>query len=472
MNRRDKFWISNLLRFTGIVLLFGLIFLYNIIHFNHSYMTEEYDELKVFQKQIEWAVKPYLEQNDIQTIKNYCNEFTEKSIKIRIFDKNKTLIASSNKSDTEPLRENCNTEKLPPTSFQSYRASTKNKMIGIVKEITAHNTHYYIEITISEEDVMKSILAAQANLFIFIFCAFVFFICGYIYILQKIRRPFNKLQDSVIKIANGALDTEIEIPKLAVLEELAIAVKKMAQRLKNQILRLKLLEEYKNDFIQNLSHEIKTPITAINSAIELIEENKNSDKTLNKECFNIIQFQVNAINSLVNDILSLAELTVEKTDEHKNFKNFILNDAIKEVINYTPANGIKINFKQNKNISLYGDYELIKRAVTNLLVNAIKYSKSDVVEFIITQEDKTVKIQVKDYGIGIAEEHLPFIFERFYRIDKARSRKNGGTGLGLAITKNIIELHNGKISVDSELGKGTTFTITLPLDEKTECNPS
>lgn len=120
-----------------------------------------------------------------------------------------------------------------------------------------------------------------------------------------------------------------------------------------------------------------------------------------------------------------------------------------------------INMLKNSKILIVED-ELMHRAISNLINNAIKYSQSDKIDVILSDNKTTLKIEVKDYGIGIEEKYFERLFEKFFRIDKARSRKTGGTGLGLAIVKNIIELHNGTIHIESELNKGTNFIIELP----------
>lgn len=466
MKRRDKFWVNNLLLITAVMLGFIVISMLNIINFNNSYMDEERDELQIFQKQIEWAILPYLEKKDFQTVQKYCKDIAGRSIKLKIFDANQNLVASSIPDETElVLQNNINSDlDIGETIWHIYKNSLKDQMIGIINELKVNNDIYYLKLTISEEDVMKSIIHAQSNLIAFTLLFFIFLISGLFFIIQQLRVPFNRLEDSVTKIADGELDTAIEVPKLAVLEELAMSIKKMTQRLKNQILRLKQLEEYKSDFIQSVSHEIKTPITAINSAVELLENSDTEINAQNKECFDIIQFQVKYINSLVNDILSLSEIEVEKTNENKNFKRFNLSRTIETILNYTSCTNVEINIIQEKEIDAYGDEELISRAVTNLLSNALRYSKSNTIDIILSQSADHVQIQVKDYGIGISEEHLALVFDKFYRVDKARSRENGGSGLGLAIVKNIVELHNGTITLESESGKGCNFMINLPLN--------
>lgn len=284
---------------------------------------------------------------------------------------------------------------------------------------------------------------------------------AFIHIFHRLRVSFNKLEDSVIEIANGNLDKEIDIPNESLLIEITLSIKKMTERLKNQIIRLKQLEEYKSDFFQNVSHEIKTPITAINSAIELLQT-KNSIKNTDKECFDIIQFQTQSINKLVNDILCLSEIDLEKTGEKKSFKQFNLNQMIRNTINYLMPKDVQIIFIENCIADISADEELLATALSNLIINALKYSESDKIEVILLMGNNHIVLQVKDYGIGIPEKHLDRIFERFYRVDKNRSRESGGTGLGLSIVKNVVELHNGDITVFSEPNKETVFTIILP----------
>lgn len=224
------------------------------------------------------------------------------------------------------------------------------------------------------------------------------------------------------------------------------------------------MEQYKSNFLQNITHEIKTPITAISSAIELIEL-RNPITTEDKECFDIIQFQVKSINKLVNDILYLSEIEVEKTNEDKSFVTFNMNNTVRNIITYLSTPEVNIKFLSKEEFYIYGNEELLSTAVSNLLINAIKYSTSSNIDVLLNKKNNNLELIIKDYGIGIASEHLNHIFERFYRVDKTRSRALGGTGLGLAIVKNIIELHNGIIRVESEVGKGTCFIIEIPIGE-------
>lgn len=466
MNKREKFWIHNLLWFSGFMVIFIGLSMFNIIKFNSSYMEEEQAELKIFQRQTEWAITPLLKAKDYKSIQEYCNDFVGNAVNFKIYDGKKELIASSIPNDKEIVLDENEKLAISPTNklLSRYKESIKNKKIGLIDKIEVNNNEYYIKVICLEEDVMKSIIHAQSNLIVFIIIFSLFFILGFVYIVQKLRVPFNEFEESVRKIADGDLTTVISVPKLAVLEELAISVKKMTKRLKNQIERLQQLEQYKSEFLQNVSHEIKTPITAINSAVELLGTNCSNLPPESQECLDIINFQTKYINTLVNDILSLSEIDEEKINKERVFKKLTLNDVVENAINYSNTGEIKIvkNIPEN-NIEILGDEELLIRAVSNLITNAIKYSQSSQIDVSLERVNDTVQIKVKDYGIGIDKKYLPMLFERFYRVDKARSRKSGGTGLGLAIVKNIVELHNGEVTVNSDINKGCEFIITIPI---------
>ncbi len=460
MKKREFFWLSKLLLALIIILFFSFIALNNIFQFNTSYMQEEKEELQIFKRQIEWAIIPFLKNKDYKTLQKYCNDFKNEDITFRIFDNNKKLIATSKLNKTgDMIPEDSKILRNRTTKWKIYRHSIKNKMIGLIYKININNG-YYLELTVSEADVIKSIQKGQISIIIlFVICVGLLVFVG-LETIYSLGKSFNLLNDNVNKNASGELDTNIEVHHEPLLQELTISIKKMISRLKMQIIRLGQLEHYKSEFLQNITHEIKTPLTAINSAIELIENQKEFVTDKNKECLDIIHFQVEIINKLVNDILMLSEIEVAKTEEQKNFKPVNLNNLITKLMdNFNFFNNI--NLIATQNVEILANEDLLSTAISNLLTNATKYSGSKTIDIILSKNETSVILQVKDYGIGIETQHLKHLFERFYRVDKSRSRQKGGTGLGLAIAKNIIELHNGTIYAESEVNKGTVFTIEL-----------
>ncbi|SEF68935.1 two-component system, OmpR family, phosphate regulon sensor histidine kinase PhoR [Caloramator fervidus] len=231
------------------------------------------------------------------------------------------------------------------------------------------------------------------------------------------------------------------------------------------VTKMKMLENMRSDFVANVSHELKTPLTSIKGFAETLKDVE--DDKLRRKFLDIINIEAERLTKLINDILTLSEL--ENKDYAINFEKLNVIELIEEVIyimNPLAKNkDIIIDFENNCNeIIIYGDRDKFKQMMINLIDNAIKYTnEGGKVLLKALKLDKQVEIYVIDNGIGIPKEHLPRLFERFYRVDKARSRSLGGTGLGLAIVKHIVNLMKGKIDVYSEVGEGTTFKITFPL---------
>ena len=235
----------------------------------------------------------------------------------------------------------------------------------------------------------------------------------------------------------------------------------------NDVTHLRRLENMRRDFVANVSHEIKTPLTAIKGFVETLRLG-DVDKPEEIERFlGIIQKHVDRLSSIVEDLLSLSR--IEQEDEGKTIK--LEEGYVKDVfqsalqICHSKAEEKKININlicEEQLVSCF-DSSLLEQAVVNLLDNAIKYSEpNSTIHLKGNLKDAEVKIIVEDRGIGIAKKHQPRLFERFYRVDKARSRNLGGTGLGLAIVKHIAQAHGGNVTVESTLGAGSVFTIHLP----------
>lgn len=231
---------------------------------------------------------------------------------------------------------------------------------------------------------------------------------------------------------------------------------------------LKKLEKMRSQFVANVSHELKTPLTSIKGFSETLKFVKD-EETRNK-FLDIINDESERLTRLINDILSLS--TIEQTRTIKNEEI----DAGKEtetvynlLMPKAESKDVHLNLIQKESVVIYGDRDNYKQLIMNLVDNAIKYTKeSGEVTITIDKEGDNLKLVIEDTGVGIPEKHLSRIFERFYRVDKARDRAMGGTGLGLAIVKHIVLLMEGTIDVESEIGKGTTFIITIPIKSTEE----
>ncbi|MFH1684564.1 MAG: ATP-binding protein [Candidatus Margulisiibacteriota bacterium] len=226
-------------------------------------------------------------------------------------------------------------------------------------------------------------------------------------------------------------------------------------------------ERYRAEFVANVSHELKTPLTAIRNYVDTLMEGAIDDKKHNRTFLYKIDKHVNNLSLLIDDILEVSRL--ESKQELGPLVRFDISKTLKRAVETISekANDKRIAIKlycSGEQYYINGLEDQVYRAILNLLDNAINYSDEDgSVEISCKQKDNNVEIAIADNGIGIAEKHLPRIFERFYRVDRGRSRELGGTGLGLAIVKHVMNLHQGLVSVKSEIGEGSSFTLRFPL---------
>ena len=235
----------------------------------------------------------------------------------------------------------------------------------------------------------------------------------------------------------------------------------------DDVTRLKRLENIRRDFVANVSHELKTPITSIKGFVETLRDGTLNDPEAARRFLEIILKHADRLDAIIEDLLSLSRIEQEAENEAMRFETVRVNDVLKNAVmiceRKASDKGVKIVLVCPEGAEALGNPALLEQAVVNLLDNAIKYSGPDsrvLVEAAAGPGGVTVKVE--DTGIGIPEQHLDRIFERFYRVDKGRSRDMGGTGLGLAIVKHIVHAHNGTVTVTSATGKGSAFTIHLP----------
>ena len=229
---------------------------------------------------------------------------------------------------------------------------------------------------------------------------------------------------------------------------------------------IKKLENIRSQFVANVSHELKTPLTSIKGFAETLKE--VDDQEIRDKFLDIINDEAERLTRLINDILILSHIEQQREVKDENVEvNKIVSNVCDLIRNTSDKKNISLSVEGSKVENLMGDSDKLKQMLINLIDNAVKYSEpGDSVIVGTKEEDGDCIIWVKDTGTGIPEEHIPRLFERFYRVDKARSRAKGGTGLGLAIVKHIVILFGGTIEVDSELGVGTKFTIRIPYDNE------
>lgn len=239
------------------------------------------------------------------------------------------------------------------------------------------------------------------------------------------------------------------------------------------ITKLRQLETMRKDFVANVSHELKTPLTSIKGFIETLLDGAVNEKETAHKFLSIIYQETDRLNNIIHDLLDLSKLESGKTELKKRRVNLsrLLDEIVLSVQNRLRNKKLELKREIRANI-FWGDEELLREVVLNLLDNAIKYTPEGGSIQIGSYETSGGSVfYIKDTGLGIPKESLPRIFERFYRVDKGRSRAMGGTGLGLSIVRHIVERHGGKVSVVSELGKGSQFSFIIPSHAGEEEQP-
>jgi two-component system phosphate regulon sensor histidine kinase PhoR len=230
------------------------------------------------------------------------------------------------------------------------------------------------------------------------------------------------------------------------------------------ITEIKNVEKIKKDFVSNVSHELRTPLTSIKGYAETLRN--EVDTVPGKKYLETIERNTDRLINIVNDLLLLSDLEEKAVLE---LKDIDLRGFLENVIGIfdkrLKEKQLSLVIDVNENLpSIKADLFKLEQMLVNLLDNAVKYTDRGEITVSLDVHEKRVRIQVKDTGIGIPKDDIPHVFERFYVVDKSRSRKSGGTGLGLSIVKHIVLLHNGTINIESALGKGTSVTVTLPTD--------
>ncbi|MBS4035507.1 MAG: ATP-binding protein [Ignavibacterium sp.] len=279
------------------------------------------------------------------------------------------------------------------------------------------------------------------------------------------RKELNKIKDIITNISKNIYADPDEIILSRNLSGLEDAIKGMFEKAKSDIEYLKRLERIRTEFLANVSHELRTPIFTIQGYLETLLNGAINDKNVNLNFLEKANHHTINLSNLLNDLIDIS--MIESGEMRMSYRYFdvhpYMSQIIQELKPMAAEKSIELlySFQADEKLQLFGDKNKLRQAFINLIQNAIKYTEHGKVEVIIEEEKKHGLILIKDTGIGIPEQDINRIFERFYRVDKARSKAVGGTGLGLAIVKHIIEAHGSKIDVKSKINEGSEFSFRL-----------
>lgn len=278
-------------------------------------------------------------------------------------------------------------------------------------------------------------------------------------------RILNMIVDALQRISAGDLSVQLPETGAVELRQVSKLTNQIVGNLKDDIAKLEKLERVRSEFLANVSHELRTPIFSIQGFIETLIDGAIEDPKVNREFLQKAYEHSERLNTLLNDLIEISR--IESGEMRMSFRYFNISEFLKNVAEEMRPKAEKKSIKlkaavDSTEMLVLGDKERLRQVLSNLIDNSIKYTdEGGAIEVGFSVLPNSVRVYVKDNGSGIGKEHLGRIFERFYRVDKDRSRSVGGTGLGLAIVKHIIEAHNSKIEVTSEPGKGSEFSFVL-----------
>ncbi len=284
---------------------------------------------------------------------------------------------------------------------------------------------------------------------------------------DKLTNPIQELTRVAESVKLGDLEAHFKSSGRDEIGKLADLLNEMLDKLRDDLVQMRKLEKVRSQFLGNVSHELRTPIFAVQGYLETLLDANIADTKTQKEFIAKAYHQAVRLNNLLTDLIDISR--IESGEMKLNFRDFDVKQwlikQVEDMQGKAQESGITVTLQANHwqpNVSVLGDQERLTQVIVNIVENAIKYNvPHGKVEIGYRVNSKEVEIFVSDTGRGIPEEHIPRIFERFYRVDKERSRAVGGTGLGLAIVKHIVEAHGSRVKVESEMGKGSTFSFNL-----------
>ena len=281
---------------------------------------------------------------------------------------------------------------------------------------------------------------------------------------SKRLKELSEVKYIISNIRNNNYKSADEIHLSKNLEGMQEEIKEMFIKARSDVEYLKRLERIRTEFLGNVSHELRTPIFSIQGYIETLLNGAINDDKVNRNFLAKANQHTISLNNLLNDLIDIS--MIESGEMRMSFRYFSVKEYLESIVNemkpLADEKNIKLELEPVRDkLQLFGDKNKLKQVFVNLLTNAVKYTESGSVKIFVREEENYGQIVIKDTGIGIPEEDIPRIFERFFRVDKARSRSVGGTGLGLAIVKHIVEAHGSKVEVKSEPGQGSEFSFRL-----------
>ena len=347
-----------------------------------------------------------------------------------------------------------------------YSTTMKTEFIYFAKKVDQnHHGFKYVRLAQSLKSVKDP--ASTYREFYYLIIGFMILVIIIAWFLLKnwLTDPIQELTQAADDISKGDLSRRININTGGVeIDNLATNMNQMAMTLDQDFRRINRMEKVRSEFLGNVTHELKTPISSISGYIETLLEGAIKDENVNIDFLKRALENVKRLEELVTDLVEISRIETGELQMNYDYFNIytLLNDIHKDAKQRNSNKNIKIQLEvPDKKLFLYGDEGRLEQVIDNLISNSMRYTDQGHIRIKVLRRDNELVFSIIDTGIGISRKSIDRIFERFYRADKARDRRKGGTGLGLAISKHIIEAHGSNIYVDSLEGKGSTFSFGI-----------
>ncbi len=352
-------------------------------------------------------------------------------------------------------------QATPSDLFLMEKSAHAGAMTGIyARSIKTDGAPFGVIVYVStEQDIYIGLIQVTQQIAYIMLAVFAFVGILSIFIVRLFMRPVNDLKSGIAQISKGDFSTRVRVRGKDEFSDLARAFNSMSTR-------MEALDRSRNQFVSNASHELKTPLSTMKILLQTVLYQDSYDTDMTKEFLGDIDKEIDRLSYVVSDLLTL--VSIDSGKMRLNTSPLMIRDLVHENVKrlapLARERGIELEFAGRENAEVMGDTMKLTQVFYNLIDNAIKYTpRGGNVRVELTRQGKTVFTRIIDNGIGIPQEDVIHIFDRFYRVDKARSRETGGTGLGLSIVKQIVLLHSGDITVSSVENEGTTFTVELPV---------
>ncbi|HIS95671.1 MAG TPA: HAMP domain-containing protein [Candidatus Ventricola gallistercoris] len=311
----------------------------------------------------------------------------------------------------------------------------------------------------SVQDTVDSLVSMRDRMIGVFLLALVVVLAMASVISRVVTKPVKELSAGIERMSKGDYEHRVHVPGHSEMAQLAAAFNQMSEQVRN-------LDEARNQFVSNASHELKTPLATIKILVESMMYQEDMDPQLRNEFLGDIDKEIDRLSSVVGDLLTLVHIDSHKLKLRREMMVFAdtVRESVARLKPLAQTRDQEIKMQIADSCEMFADPGKLAQVCYNIIENAIKYTPNGgTVTVSLHKSGRDAVLDISDTGVGIPPEDLPHIFDRFYRVDKARSRDTGGTGLGLSIVKQIVRLHAGSVNVQSEVGKGTTFTVQLPV---------